>query len=375
VSGLRLRSLRALVFRAPVAAPVTTSFGTMRDRPCVLVRAEDAEGRVGWGEIWCNFPAVGPEYRAGLVDSLFAPLVENRSFDDPAAAFHALTAETAVLALQCGEPGPFAQCIAGIDIALWDLAAQAADQPLWRMLGGHSPALAVYASGLNPDDVCDLAVACQAAGHRAFKLKLGFGAARDIAGLQALRTILGPEATLMADVNQGWTLTEALDMAPALDRFGLDWLEEPLRADRPWSEWQALAARVPARLAAGENIAGETNFHAAIDSGTLGVVQPDVGKWGGFTGTLPVAKRILSAGLRYCPHWLGGGIGLLASAHLLAAVGGDGLLEIDANPNPLRTALAGPLDRVADGRAALTEAPGLGTSPDLDALQPYRVQH
>lgn len=375
MSGLRLRSLRALVFRAPIAAPVTTSFGTMRDRPCVLVRGEDVEGRVGWGEIWCNFPAVGPEYRAGLVDSLFAPLIENRSFDGPAAAFHALTDATAVLALQCGEPGPFAQCTAGIDIALWDLAAQAADQPLWHMLGGHSPAFAVYASGLHPNDAPERAAACQAAGHRAFKLKLGFGPERDLGSLDALRTALGPAATLMADVNQGWTLAEALDMAPALDRFGLDWLEEPLRADRPWSEWQALAARASTRLAAGENIAGETGFQAAIASGAVGVVQPDVGKWGGFTGTLPVAQRILSAGLRYCPHWLGGGIGLLASAHLLAAVGGDGMLEIDANPNKLRTALAGPLNQVSDGRAVLTEAPGLGTSPDLDALQPYRVRH
>ena len=375
MSGLRVRSLRALVFRAPIAAPVTTSFGTMHDRPCVLVRAEDGEGRVGWGEIWCNFPMVGPEYRARLVDSVFAPLVEDRAFDDSAAAFHTLTEATAILALQCGEPGPFAQCIAGIDIAVWDLAAQTAGQPLWRMLGGSSPALPVYASGLNPSDGAEHAAACQAAGYRAFKLKLGFGPARDIAALQALRTTLGPEATVMADVNQGWTLTEALEMAPALARFGLDWLEEPLRADRPWSEWQALAGQCPMRLAAGENIAGETDFQAAIESGALGVVQPDVGKWGGLTGTLPVAKRILSAGLRYCPHWLGGGIGLLASAHLLAAVGGDGTLEVDANPNPLRTALAGPLDRVIDGRAALTDAPGLGTSPDLEALQAYRVQH
>ena len=375
MSGLRIRSLRALVFRAPIDTPVQTSFGTMRDRPCVLVRAEDDAGRCGWGEIWCNFPAVGPEYRARLVDTLFAPLLEGHPFDDPAAAFHALSTQTAVLALQCGEPGPFAQCIAGIDVALWDLAAQAAGQPLWHMLGGRRSALAVYASGLNPDRASRLAAACQAGGHRAFKLKLGFGRERDIASLQALRTTLGAEATVMADVNQGWTLAQALEMAPELDRFDLDWLEEPLRADRPWSEWQALAARCSTRLAAGENLAGEAQFQAAIDAAALGVVQPDLGKWGGFTGTLHVARRILSAGLRFCPHWLGGGIGLLASANLLAAVGGDGMLEVDANPNPLRTAMMGPLNHVRDGSATLNEVPGLGVAPDLDALAAYRVQH
>ncbi len=347
----------------------------MRDRPCVLVRAEDQDGTLGWGEIWCNFPAAGPEYRARLVDQLFAPLVERRSFDDPAAAFAALTETTAVLALQCGEPGPFAQCIAGIDIALCDLAARAAGQPLWRWLGGHDPVVAAYASGLDPDRAAPLALACRDAGHRAFKLKLGFGQERDLANLGTLRASLGDGATVMADVNQGWTLEQARTMTPLLEPFRLAWLEEPLRADRPWAEWQVLAAESATPLAAGENIAGAAAFASAIGAGALRVVQPDVGKWGGFSGTVPVACRVIEAGLRYCPHWLGGGIGLLASAHLLAAAGGDGMLEIDANPNPLRTALAGSAGFVRDGMVVLTDAPGLGPSPDIQALERYRVRH
>ena len=92
-------------------------------------------------------------------------------------------------------------------------------------------------------------------------------------------------------------------------------------------------------------------------------------KWGGFSGCLPVARAIRAAGLRYCPHYLGGGIGLLASAHLLAAAGGDGLLEIDANDNPLRTATCGAVARIRAGRATLDEAPGLGFTPDLAQLR------
>jgi D-galactarolactone cycloisomerase len=82
-----------------------------------------------------------------------------------------------------------------------------------------------------------------------------------------------------------------------------------------------------------------------------------------------VARAIRATGLRYCPHYLGGGIGLLASAHLLAAVGGDGILEIDANPNPLRTETCGPLTAIREGRARLTDAPGLGFEPDLARLR------
>jgi len=81
-------------------------------------------------------------------------------------------------------------------------------------------------------------------------------------------------------------------------------------------------------------------------------------KWGGVTGCLPVARAILAGGRTYCPHYLGGGIGLLASANLLAAVGGPGLLEVDANPNPLRSDIPG--TTMMDGRVALGALPGLG---------------
>ena len=79
---LQIRSLRALVWRYPLKTPVVTSFGTMRDRPMVLVRAEDADGIAGWGEIWCNFPAVGAEHRARLVQGVLAPLATSRPFDE-----------------------------------------------------------------------------------------------------------------------------------------------------------------------------------------------------------------------------------------------------------------------------------------------------
>lgn len=367
-----IASVRALVYRFPIATPVVTSFGIMHDRPMVLVRVEDAQGAVGWGEIWCNFPSVGAEHRARMLDQIVAPLVEGHQ-GDATEIFGLLSQRLAVLALQSGEPGPVAQCIAGLDMALWDLAARRANIPLWRMLGGTDPEITVYASGLNPDSPERLAAARWAEGYRAFKLKIGFGAERDLANLRALRDLLGDDPALMVDANQAWSPEQALREGPALDRFGLRWLEEPLRADRDWAEWRDLALRLGTPLAAGENVAGEAAFAVAIDSGALGVVQPDLGKWGGFSGVVPVARRIVQRGRLFCPHWLGGGIGLLASAHLLAAVGGGGMLEIDANPNPLRNLICGPLAHITDGRARLTDDPGLGEPPDLEALRPYEV--
>ncbi|MCC6472135.1 MAG: mandelate racemase/muconate lactonizing enzyme family protein [Burkholderiales bacterium] len=368
---LRLRSLRALVFRCPIDLPVVTSFGAMRDRPMVLLRAEDDAGAVGWGETWCNFPAVGAEHRARLVESVLWPLLAGKDFATPREAFQFLSEKTAVLAIQSGEPGPIAQSIAGTDIALWDLAARKAGQPLWRLLGGELPHVRVYASGLNPESPERLALSKRNEGYTAFKLKIGFGDERDFANLKALRAALGEDAELMVDANQAWSLDAARQAAPKLAGFGVKWLEEPLRADRPWGEWRALANECPVPLAAGENLAGEAAFDGALSAAALGVVQPDIAKWGGFSGCLPVARKVLASGRRFCPHYLGGGVGLLASAHLLAAAGGGGMLEMDANENPLRTLTCGPLAAVSGGRASLGEAPGLGAEPQLEALARY----
>jgi D-galactarolactone cycloisomerase len=362
---LRIARVEAHVFRFPVKVPVRTSFGTMTDRPAVFVQVTDEDGATGWGEVWCNFPACGAEHRARLVHTVMAPLLQGRTFDGPAAAWEALTRQTRVLAIQSGEPGPMAQAISGIDLALWDLAARRAGQPLWRHLGGQQARMPVYASGINPDGAVELARQMRSAGHRTFKLKVGFGAERDVANLRGLRELLGEATPLMVDANQAWTLQDALAAVPQLAPFNLGWLEEPLPADRPWSEWQQLKAQAPMPLAGGENITGDDGFDAAIAAQVLSVIQPDVAKWGGISACWPVVQRARAAGLRYCPHYLGGGLGLLASAHMLAAVGGDGMLEIDANDNPLRSALSPALSRIDEGWVTLDDTPGIGAPEDV----------
>jgi L-alanine-DL-glutamate epimerase-like enolase superfamily enzyme len=359
---LRVDRLGVAVYRAPVERPVRTAFGAMTSRPAVIVCAEGG-GNVGYGEIWCNFPTCGAEHRARLLESVFRPWVIDKEWSSPAEAFAELTARSHRLALQAGEPGPIAQVIAGIDTALWDLAARQAGVPLWRLLGGSRDRMPAYASGINPDCALQQAEEARAAGFRAFKLKIGFGADLDLENLAALRSRLGPDAPIAVDANQAWDLDEAIATSRALARHAPLWLEEPLAADSPIEDWQRLAEASPIPLAAGENLRGDAAFDAAIGSGAMRVIQPDLAKWGGITGGLPLARRINGAGLRYCPHYLGGGIGLLASAHLLAAAGGDGLLEVDSNPNPLRGGLAAPFPALEDGQFVLSEEPGLGVAP------------
>lgn len=366
-----IRSIKAFCYRYPLANPVVTSFGEMLNRPAVFVRVVDEDGVAGWGEAWSNFPAPGAEHRARLVNEVLAPGLVGRKFDDPARAFEALTKGTEVLALQCGEPGPFAQAIAGIDLALWDLSARRQHLPLWRLLGGQSSRIKLYASGINPGGAAQTAEAALKRGHRALKLKVGFGAATDLANLSALRTIVGA-GMLATDANQGWSVDQALQMLPQLAAFDLRWLEEPIRADRPREEWRKLRASAKMPIAAGENISSVEDFKEVLAEDVLGVVQPDIAKWGGLSTCATLARDILESGKTFCPHYLGGGIGLLSSAHLLAGVGGDGWLEVDANNNALRDLFCGAIANVRDGTVELGEDPGLGIVPDLSSIERYR---
>jgi D-galactarolactone cycloisomerase len=371
-SGFKILSLQAFCYRYPLQTPVVTSFGKMLNRPAVFVRVEDEDGVAGYGEVWCNFPATGAEHRTRLVNEVLAPALVGRTAAEPSEIFDLLTQGTSVLALQSGEPGPFAQAIAGIDLAIWDLFARRQQKPLWRLLGGNGPTIKVYASGINPIGSSETAEAALARGHRALKLKIGFQPAADLANLAALRELVGG-GLLAADVNQGWSLERALQLTPQLAEFNLAWLEEPIRADRPWSEWKTLRNGVTVPLAAGENMASRAGFDLAVGDDVLRVVQPDIAKWGGLSLCGPIARDILTAGKIFCPHYLGGGIGLLASAHLLAGVGGSGLLEVDANDNPLRDRFAGPVADVRDGAVTLSEEPGIGPAPDLAAIARYRT--
>jgi len=369
---LRIAGVRTLVFRAPLVEPVQTSFGMMHDRPALLVRVEDEHGVFGWGEVWCNFPTVGAEHRAHLLDSLVAPILRARAWDDPRAAFRELSRRLHILGIQSGEHGPIAQIVAGADVAMWDLAARRAGQPLWKMLGG-SPTVPVYASGLGPGSPEKLAARKMQEGHRAFKLKVGFAQERDCANLGALRALVGP-LPLMVDANQAWNPAQARTMSAALAEFAPLWLEEPIAADQPLSAWKQLARDSKIPLAAGENLRGTEAFEAALETGAFGVIQPDLGKWGGFSGCLEVGKMARARGAMFCPHWLGGGIGLAATLHLKAALGGPGYAEVDANPNPLRDLGVIPTFRVHEGSITLSDIPGLGVVPNLAAIEPYRVQ-
>ena len=98
-----ITKLEHWVLRAPIAAPLANAFGAMSNRPALWLRLSASDGAYGWGEVFSNFPTVGAEHRARLVESIFVPLLENTPCDSAEATRAMLEARTRRMAIQCGE--------------------------------------------------------------------------------------------------------------------------------------------------------------------------------------------------------------------------------------------------------------------------------
>ena len=116
-----------------------TSFGEITGRDIAMVAVEDADGAVGWGDIWGNFPPGTTAYRAGLAGRLLPGLLLGRPVDAGAGTLADMMARTRVLAIQSGEHGPVASAVAAADQALWDLAARRRGVPVRRLIDPGCP--------------------------------------------------------------------------------------------------------------------------------------------------------------------------------------------------------------------------------------------
>lgn len=348
-------------YRVPIAKPIVTSFGAMSSRPAVFVRLEDTDGAFGWGEIFANWPAAGAEHRVRLLVEDVSDLVLGRAFNHSYEMFENLTRETRIRALQCGEWGPFSHVIAGLDIAFHDLQARRVGKPLAQFLNPDArPSVPTYASGIHISEAVRIIEEIRPLGFEAFKVKVGFDISADAYRLNHVCERLKDTERLFADANQGWSAKDAIAFLGGIDNQKVGWLEEPIVADADVTDWLRVASSSSIPLAGGENISGDADFETAITSGVFGVIQPDVAKWGGVSKCRDVAQKATAAGRLYCPHFLGGGIGLAASAAVLASVRCDGLLEVDSNTNPLRGAFGLWKKGEDRSRFLISKEPGMG---------------
>ncbi|MER7166055.1 mandelate racemase/muconate lactonizing enzyme family protein [Micromonospora sp. NPDC000207] len=367
-------AVRCRVLRARPDEQIAMSFAPLTHRVMILVEVELADGSVGVGETWANYPSWAWRERVATIREGVAPLLVGRRFTDTAEAHRTLLRRLRPLGRQWGAPGPIHQAVSGVDLALWDLAARHAGVGLTRLLADHPepPAeVPVYGSSLGPTGVAETAERCADLGLTAVKVKVGFGTDTDLANLRTARRVLGDDAQLFADANQAWSLDEALEVTPALAELGVAWLEEPLAGDRP-DELAELARRTGMPLATGENLYGAAAFTPYLRQDAVRIVQPDLSKVGGITEFLAVRSAAAATGHTVNPHLYNGAVATAATVCAAAASRATRLVEWDIRSNPLRAAADALL--TDHGTVRVPDRPGLGIDLDPDQFDRYEEQ-
>jgi L-alanine-DL-glutamate epimerase-like enolase superfamily enzyme len=339
----------------PAGAPGWSSF------PTLLVRIDTDEQLVGWGEAYGY--GIAPATKAFIDDVLAPPLADADPLDRLGVA-HRLNRTLHYY----GRNGPFSFGLAGIDIALWDLAGKAAGLPIHALLGGtcHRE-VETYASLVgyrDPDVVGSKCAEAVSAGYRHIKLH-----ERDVAAVAAAREAIGPDIELMLDTNCAWTREQALRLAPVLRPHDLRWVED---AVWPPEDHASLAElrRAGLRISAGENLGTLFDFRHLCEMNALDVAQPDATKIGGITEMWKVAALAEAYGLLLSPHNAGFGPGYLASLQVLAALPSPSVLE--RVYVRLETCLYPELAEADSGRIEVPAGPGLGLDPDPDVIARQR---
>jgi L-alanine-DL-glutamate epimerase-like enolase superfamily enzyme len=371
---LTIRSVAAHPLRAVLPTAQVTGQGDWPALEIVVVEVTTESGLTGIGEVLARRGAVG---YAAFIEAALAPKLLGRGAHDRRGAWNAMRA---TLTGRLG--GMLVECIAGVDIALWDICGQAAHQPIWRLLGGVGrKAVDAYASSINwADDArveAEIADA-RANGFRQIKVKLGRPLPRAIARVKQARRVAGDGILLGVDCNWAYDADDALLLGKALCDQNYWFFEEPLPPG-DHAGYRKLAQHLPIRLAAGESDFCATDSADLVRDHVLGLIQPDVARSGGFTETWRIAEHAVMHGVSYAPHvgW-SGGICSAASLHLAAAAESFLTFECMVFDNPLRQALTTPvLGDVgalrADGTLAVPDAPGLGVTLAPDALQEFRI--
>ena len=279
-----------------------------------------------------------------------------------------------------------------VEVAVWDLAARALGEPLWRLLGGRSERLLAYASSgelVEPAERARRVLALREAGVRAVKIRFHHADWRDdVAVVEAVRDAVGGDVELMVDANHGWRMAgdrgrpwdvaDAIQCARALEPLGVYWLEEPL----PTTDvdgYARLRAGTSLRIAAGEMVRSLHEARDLVLRGGVDVLQPDVVLAGGMAGCRRIAALADLCDRMFTPHTWSNGLGLVANLHMALAVSTCPYVEVPFDPPgwsaERRDWLLGgsTVTIAADGSVAPPPGPGLGVTPDLDALEAHRV--
>jgi D-galactarolactone cycloisomerase len=328
-----------------------------------LIRLEDSDGAVGWGETYLV---------TGVIAALEAawPALRGR---EPAAA--------ASIAADVRRATEHAYATSAVAIAVDDLRARRLGVSVAALYGGsrRSSVRAYAASGgyregraTEPVWAGEVEEAISL-GYRAFKLRIGRGAgAEETPIIERLVRQAPPGFLWLADGNGGFTHGRALATGRALADLDFTFFEEPMDQWSGYAGYERLARDLPLPLAGGEILQSRAAAKDLLGRGGVHIVQPEPVICGGIGEALFIAGMAALDGVPCVPHTSNGAVGIAAAMQVIAClppvtrapIEPLPLLEVGLDENPWRTDVAMLPSPGPDGHVALPDGPGLGIAVD-----------
>ncbi len=361
---MKITSATTQAYRLPLKERMISAKFTMTHRELLVLTLTTDAGLAGTG--WCTTAGVGALAARTLIDAYLAPFLIGMDPRHTERIWHRLWSDCHA----AGPGGITTLALSAIDIALWDIKAKHAREPLHRLLGGARSAVAVYASAINLHLTKEQLLAQVedhlSQGYTAFKLKIGRAdAEEDIDRCRAVRKLIGARS-LMLDANQKWTAGEAVQRCRGLAAVTPAFVEEPLISDDVAGHAHVRAhGGVP--LALGEQLCNRFEFWNYVRAEAVDILQPDVWKVGGITEWMKIAALAQCANLVVSPHGA-----LEISLHLAGATPNSGMVENIFGLNLHDFGATTTPIEIRNGAIALPETPGHGVMLDGPALAAQR---
>ena len=350
-------------------------------RSVAIVRIEDSDGAVGWGECVCGAAEAAVAVRA-IVDGGYAPLLLGV---DPS-PIRSHWQRMRDRGFWYGAGGIASLALSGVDTALWDLAGRRAGVPIHQLLGGKlhdrfRASAAVMWDTRDLDRPAEQSADYVARGFTATKggwghpeAEFGLDADRDVEIVRRVREAVGPSIGVAVDVSgrAGWSVSHAVEMARRLGEYELMWLEDALHHE-DYEGLRRLRAAAPMAIATGEREWTPSGYRRLVESEGVDIVLVDPGRSEGITGMRLIVEHAASHGVRFVPHSWTSAINTAASLQVLAASENGVLLELKPDPSPLQAELVDvPIEQV-DGWVRVPDTPGLGVVVDESILRRYAI--
>jgi O-succinylbenzoate synthase len=351
----------------PLISPWRTAYGEDAVVESVLVKMSSGD-LVGWGEA---SPLATPTYSAEWATGVFTV---SRNWLAPRLVGQRVSSGQDLQKLLGLVKGNyFAK--GGLDMAWWDLYAQHKGQPLYRLLGGESPAVTVGADFGVMDSIDELLKHIGEAVAAGFKrVKLKFRPGWDLPVVRAVRKAF-PDTVLHVDCNSAYRLEDA-PLFAALDEFNLAMIEQPLAHD-DLLDHAVLQKQIRTPVCLDESITSVDKMRHAVDVGACKYVNVKPGRVGGLTSALAIHDLCRRHGI---PCWVGGMLeSAVGVAHCIALATLPNFIypaDIFASKRFYRQDLSSP-EIVLSGTSEVSalDRPGIGTVPDQVRLARLTQDH